>query len=105
MLHHLCLRPTSTDPPATPPVPPTVPPTSEASIIIFAMEFRAMVHLFPDIDHHAQCSIPADGRHTCSSGPAYCYPSTDSVASGTLAHHLRLTFQDHQSPQLQLRRP
>ncbi|RVW68678.1 hypothetical protein CK203_063397 [Vitis vinifera] len=33
---------TSIDLPATPPVPPAAPPTSEASITIFATEFRAM---------------------------------------------------------------
>ena len=36
-------------------------------------------------DHYAQCSIPANDRHTCSTGPGYCYPSSDSTAFGTLA--------------------
>ncbi|KAL6349737.1 hypothetical protein AAG906_041144 [Vitis piasezkii] len=45
-----------------------------------------------DTDHYAQCSIPADDRQTCSIGPAYCYPSSDSTASRTPA-----TTSDHQS--------
>ncbi|RVW76941.1 hypothetical protein CK203_055565 [Vitis vinifera] len=33
--------------------------------------------------YHSTCST--DGRHSCSAGPAYCYHSSHSAASGTPA--------------------
>ena len=38
-----------------------------------------------DTDHYTQCFIPEDGRHACSAGLTYCYPSLDSATSRTSA--------------------
>ncbi|RVW12687.1 hypothetical protein CK203_113890 [Vitis vinifera] len=56
---------TSADPPATPLVPPAAPPISEASITIFATEFRAMhLGLLPppqtDISRPSEPIAPAE---------------------------------------------
>ena len=71
---------TSTDPPVTPPVPPAAPPTLEDFIIVSGSEFRAIVLLFRTLTatHNA-----LHGRHTCSTGLTYYYPSLDSATSGT----------------------
>ncbi|RVX07093.1 hypothetical protein CK203_030538 [Vitis vinifera] len=49
---------TATDPPATPSIPPAAPSTSEASITIFATEFRAMIQQHLGLLPPPQTDIP-----------------------------------------------
>ncbi|RVW63865.1 hypothetical protein CK203_055619 [Vitis vinifera] len=89
--------PTESVPPAlaAPPMPEatsTAPPTTPAIPPIALLHLRpdpflpqSLCHgtFIPDTDHYTQCFIPTDGKHTCSTGPTYYYPSSDSAASGT----------------------
>ncbi|RVW58216.1 hypothetical protein CK203_109810 [Vitis vinifera] len=90
--------PTESIPPApAPPMPEatsTAPPTTLAGPSVTPSTFKDLHHHYChrvschgtyvlETDHHTQCFIPADDA--CPAGPAYCYPSSDLVASGTFA--------------------